>query len=149
MATDIAKVYQATLDALVGPGRVTACAIHEDKDLCIRSSERELLLAIQNVQHRQHDVEWLFRENMYGKALTLRASNHVSATMTGFAEEYKQAFQKRTQMILERYDTKPLEESLRAFYEQVKASYVELLARPSVDFDEYKKVRDLFERVRY
>ena len=148
--TDVAKRYQTVLNAIVGGGgRLTVCMIHEDEDICIRSTERELLHTIQDVQREIFGVEWPFREKLYGKSLTLPLEQHVAPIFTGFVHHYKRLFQKRIAMIIDQYDALSLDEEKRAFYEQVKADYVHLLEEPIVDFKKYKQVRDLFERVRY
>ena len=147
--SDIAERYQNAINAIIGRGRLTVSVIHNGQDLCMNSTERELLHAVQNVQRAQFGIEWQFRENMLGKCLTIPLSQHVSPLFTGFEEQYKALFQERIKMITDRYDVKPLDEDKKAFYEQVKASYVDMLEHPVVDFDKYKNVRDLFERVRY
>ena len=58
-------------------------------------------------------------------------------------------FMNRIKMIIDCYDAKPLEEDKRCFYIQVKAQYEEMIKESSVNMEDYKKVRDLFERVRY
>lgn len=148
--TDVTKRYQTVLDTIVGGGgRLTVCMIHDEEDICIRSTERELLHTIQSVQRELFEVEWSFREKLYGKSLTLPLEQHVAPLFTGFDHHYKRLFQKRIDMITDQYDALTLDEEKRGFYEQVKADYVDLLEQPIVDFKKYKQVRDLFERVRY
>lgn len=148
--TDVANNYQIALDTIIGgEGRLSVGLIHDDEDLCVRSTERELLHTIHNVQRELFGVEWSFREKLYGKSLVLPMDQQVAPIFTGFAYHYKRVFQKRITMITDQYDMATLDEEKTAFYEQVKADYVHLLEEPIVDFKKYKQVRELFERVRY
>ena len=147
--SDIAEQYQNALDAIVGKKRLTVCMIHNDEDICVRSTERELIHTIQDVQRELFGVEWSFREKLFGKSLTLPLEQHVAPIFTGFTHHYRWLFQKRIAMITDQYDVKSLDEEKGAFYEQVKADYIDLVEDPIVDFKKYKQVRDLFERVRY
>lgn len=146
--SDILTQYEQSIENIIGKERVIVRLIHNGKDLCINSKERELLETIQNTQQRDHGVDWNFQENMFGMAITLPVKQLVSPSFTAFAEEYKVRFQNRIQMILNKYDKKPLEQEKKEFYEQVKMSYFALNDRSHVDFDEYKNIRDMFQRVR-
>lgn len=147
--TKVSQTYETALNAIIGMNRVTVRMIHNDEDICINSHEREILQTIQNIQRKSFGVEWQFKENLYGKSLILPLDHLVSPTFDGFTEEYKLLFQQRIQMIIDRYDSKTLEKEKYEFYAQVKTLYFTLIANEVVNFDEYLKVRNLFERVRY
>lgn len=147
--SDIAEQYQNAFDDIIGKKRLTVRLIHNDEYLCVNSNERELLHTIQEVQRAQFGVEWHFKENMLGKCIMLPLEQHVSPLFNGFAVQYKVLFQQRIQMIIDRYDKKPLDNDKQVFYEQIKVLYAHLVETQVIDFDEYKNMRDLFERIRY
>lgn len=147
--SNITENYQAALDIIIGKERVTVRLIHNDEDICMNSNERELLYSIQNVQRRDYNVEWVFREGLFGMALMLPLKHHVSSVFVDFASEYKILFNKRIQKIINQYNTKELDEEKELFYQQCKIKWEALNKKSYINFDEYKEVRELFERVRY
>ena len=52
--TTIDKHFQSNLDNIFGKKRVCVRIIHDDKDICINSSEREILYAIKEQQQTNY-----------------------------------------------------------------------------------------------
>ena len=144
--------YTKELYAIFGEKCLRVNIIHNDTDICINSHEREILYAIRDFMNERYNLCWVYKETMLGKNITMNAglcNQCQNPSFDGILEEYKKWFMIRIQKIIVRYDAKPFDDEKRCFYEQVKAQYEGMIKEPSVNMEEYKKVRGLFERVRY
>jgi len=70
--TEHAKQFQSELNNIFGEKRVRVSIIHDDRDICINSNEREILYAIQEQQHVKHNHYWSFSERFLTKALIIK-----------------------------------------------------------------------------
>lgn len=145
---ELAKLFQSNLDKLLGEKRVKVRIIHDDKDVCINSSEREILYAIQKQQKQKYDLNWRFSENSFSKALILPFEKLVNTDLNGFDKEYKLFYQERIQMLINKYDNKSLNGEPFEKYKNIKSIYQNMIAENYVDFKKYKEVRNMFEGIR-
>ena len=141
----LAKLFQQQLDQLLGKGRVRVSIIHDDKEICINSYEREILYAICEQQDKYFNLVWAFSEKFLTKALTISLHRSPKPNFIGFAEIYKSCFKKRIQSIIDKYDNVY---SKKSEYLELKDKYYSLLDVKKIGFEEYKKIRDGFENIR-
>lgn len=145
---ELAKLFQSNLDKLFGEKRVKVRIIHDDKDVCINSSEREILYAVQKQQKQKYDLNWCFSENSFSKALILPFEKLVNTDLNGLDKEYKLFYQERIQIIINKYDNKSLNGEPFEKYKNIKSIYQNMIAENYVDFKKYKEVRNMFEGIR-
>lgn len=170
--TELAKQFQVNLNELVGENRAQVHIIHHDIDICINSQERELLYAIQELQKEKYNKVWIFSEKLFTKALMISIEKSPIPDFDGFSEKYKKHYQERIQLIINNYDEKFedstifvvdyndkyieimenfvfVDKKISIKYEDVKEVYRKLVAEDYVDYDKYKTLRDIFEKLRY
>ena len=90
--TELAKQFQSNLNKIFGDKHVKVRIIHDDRDICINSSEREILYAIQEQQQSIHNLHWSFSERFLTKALTISFKKNPIPHFQGIAEIYKKYF---------------------------------------------------------
>jgi len=139
--------FKYELERKFGTKRIRVGIIHDNRDLCINSYEREILQAIQKQQEQKHNLYWTFSENMFSKALTIPLTNHPNPQMDGLTELYKSFFEERIQLIINKWD-KVFVDDKNLEYTNVKMLYKTLINEKSVDFDKYKEIRNMFEKIR-
>ena len=142
---ELAKMFQQQLDQLIGKGRVRVSIIHDDKDICINSHEREILYAISEQQDKYFNLVWAFSERYLTKALTISLHRSPNPNFIGFAEIYKSSFKRRIHRIIDKYGDVY---SKKPEYRELKNKYYALLDVTEINFKEYKKIRDDFETIR-
>jgi hypothetical protein len=147
--TSIATTVKENLVSIVGPKRLTVRIIHDDRDICINSSERELLYAIQTQQRESYNLSWDFSEGGWGAmALILPLTKcPENLEFDGLFEAYKPHFHQRIQQIIAKYDSRTLEPTKANLYDKAKTEY-ETIKKSNADFESYKRVRDMFQTIR-
>ena len=148
--TEHAKHFQSNLDKIFGEKRIKIRIIHDDKDICINSGEREILYAIQEQQHTMHNLHWIFSERFLTKALTISFNENPVPHFQGISEIYKKYFSKRIQLIINKLDKVNIEHIKKnSQYETVKTLYQSTISEKNVDFEKYQKIREMIESIRY
>jgi hypothetical protein len=148
--TELAKQFQSNLNKIFGDKHVKVRIIHDDRDICINSSEREILYAIQEQQQSIHNLHWSFSERFLTKALTISFKKNPIPHFQGIAEIYKKYFDERIQLIINKCDKMVIEHNKQnSEYETVKRLYQSILSEESVDYEQYRKIRGMFENIRY
>ena len=130
------------------PFRFQVRIIHDDKDICINSHEREILQAIQKQQKEKYNLKWHFSENSFSKALILPFEKLLNTDLNGFEKEYKLFYQERIQIIINKYDNSDFNGEKLNNYNNTKSIYQQMITENYVDFKKYKEVRNMFERIR-
>ena len=143
--TEHAKQFQSELNNIFGEKRVRVSIIHDDRDICINSNEREILYAIQEQQHVKHNHYWTFSERFLIKALTISITYSPKPEFDGLSQIYKKHFTERISKIIDKYDGMIQEND---DYVKVKKLYHSAISEEGVNFEEYKKSRDIFENLR-
>ena len=169
--TTIDKKFQTSLDNIFGKDRVWVHIIHHDRDICINSNEREILYAIQEYQEMNYNKYWSFSERFLTKALIISVDKIPEYQFDGISETYKKHFQERIQLIINKYDEKYkdsaifvtdynekyveimenfvfVDKKISIKYEDVKQIYQKVISEKNVDYDKYKTIRDIFEKMR-
>ena len=147
---NLAEQFQSSLNKIFGEKRVKVRIIHDDRDICINSSEREILYAIQEQQQSTHNLHWSFSERFHAKALIISFSKNPVPQFQGISEIYKKHFIARIQLIINKFDKmniKNIKENSQ--YETVKTLYQSTIIEKNVDFEKYKNIREIFESIRY
>lgn len=147
----IKEGFAAELDKYFGvekPSCFKVRIIHNDKDICINSSEREILQAIQKQQQQKYGLNWHFSENSFSKALILPFEKLLNTDLNGFEKEYKLFYKERIQMIINKYDNYDLNGDTLKNYKNIKSIYQNMITENCVDFKKYKEVRNMFEGIR-
>ena len=167
----ITKQLQTSLDNIFGENRLWVHIIHDDRDICINSNERELLYAIQEYQEKNYKKYWSFSERFLTKALIISINKNPEYQFDGISEIYKKHFQERIQLIINKYDEKYkgseifvteynekfievmenfvlVDKKISIKYEDVKQVYEKLLSEKNVNYEKYKTIRDIFEKMR-
>jgi hypothetical protein len=148
--TELAKQFQSNLDNIFGEKRVKVRIIHDDKDICINSGEREILYAIQEQQQSMYNLHWSFSERFLTKALTISFNENPVPHFQGISNIYKKYFSERIQLIIDKCDKMVMEHNKRiSEYQTVKTLYQSVISKESVDFKKYQKIREMFESIRY
>ena len=170
--TSIDKQIQSSLDNIFGKNRVLVHIIHDDRDICINSNEREILYAIQEYQKINYNQHWSFSERFLTKALTISINKCSECNFDKISEIYKKYFQERIQSIINKYDEKYEDSNIFVIdynetyieimenfvfagkkisikYENVKEVYQKLVSDKLVDYEKYKTIRDIFEKMRF
>lgn len=143
--TELAKKFQYELNNIFGEKRVSASIIHDDRDICINSNEREILYAIQEQQHVKHNHYWSFSESFFTKALIISITYSPKPQFDGLSQIYKNHFKERISKIIDKYDgIIPKNDN----YVKVKKLYNSAMSKEEVNFEEYKKLRVIFENLR-
>lgn len=146
---ELAKQFQCSLDEIFGEKRVKVRIIHDDKDICINSNEREILYAIQEQQQTIHELNWSFSERFLTKALIISFSKNPVPQFQGISEIYKKYFIKRIQLIINKFDKMNIEHiKEKSHYKTVKTLYKTTINEKNVDFEKYKNIREIFESIR-
>lgn len=169
--TSIKNNFQSSLDNIFGKKRLFVRIIHDDRDICINSNEREILYAIQEYQKINYNQHWSFSERFLTKALIISIDKTCECQFNGISETYKKYFQERIQVIINKYDQKYqgsaifvteynekiievmenfvlVDKNISIKYEDVKQVYQKLLSEKNVNYEKYKIIRDIFERMR-
>ena len=165
--TELVEQFQHQLENIIGKKRIRVRLIHDDRDICINSNEREILYAIQEQQREEHDRFWFFSERFLTKALIIPINSLPVPKFEKFPEFYKKYFVKRIQGIIEKYDANlipallpcefqdssgvskmVIENKQTIDYEKTKSKYKSLLTENTVDFVKYKQLREKFESIR-
>lgn len=148
--TELAKQFQSNLDNIFGEKRVKVRIIHDDRDICINSGEREILYAVQEQQQSTHNLHWSFSEKFRTKALTISFKENPVPHFQGIAEIYKKYFSERIQLIINNCDEMGIEHNKQVSeYETVKRLYKSILIQDRVNYEQYRKIREMFEHIRY
>ena len=110
--------------------RVRVRIIHDDKDICINSGEREILYAIQEQQQSMYNLHWSFSERFLTKALTISFNENPVPHFQGISNIYKKYFSERIQLIIDKCDKMVMEHNKRiSEYQTVKTLYQSVLAK--------------------
>ena len=142
------KLYQQTLDNIFGKDRVVVSIIHNDKNLNIFSHERELLKAIKKNQMDNYNISWFFKETVFGKSIYIHVNHintHISSgniNLSNIERDYKDYFIHRINLITNSINEIKKDEN----YNQLVDNYNKLIKKDNVDFEEYKDIRNDFEK---
>lgn len=142
------KIYQKELDNIFGKDRVIVSIIHNDRDLNIFSHEREVLKSIKKNQMDNYNISWSFKETIYGKSIYIDLNNvnkHISYDNINFSNierDYKKYFIHRVTIIMNSVNKIKKDEN----YNQLVDNYNKLIKKDNVDFEEYKNIRNDFEK---
>ena len=142
------KLYQETLDNIFGKDRVVVSIIHDGKDLNIFSQEREVLKAIKKNQMDNYNLSWFFKETIFGKSIYISLNNintHISSdniNCSNIQEDYKKYFIHRINLIMNGIN----EDYKDTTYNTVVYNYNKLIKKNVVNFEEYKNIRNKFEK---
>ena len=142
------KIYQNELDNIFGKDRVVVSIIHNNKDLNIFSHEREVLKAIKKNQMDNYNLSWFFKETIFGKSIYISLNNintHISSDNINFSniqEDYKKYFIHRINLIMNGIN----EDYKDTTYNTVVYNYNKLIKKNVVNFEEYKNIRNNFEK---
>ena len=142
------KLYQQTLDNIFGKDRVVVSIIHNDRDLNIFSHEREVLKSIKKSQMDNYKIHWFFKETLLGKSIYIdlnHINDNISSNIIDFSnihEDYKKYFIHRVTIIMNSVNEIKKDEN----YNQLVDNYNKLIKKDNVDFEEYKNIRNDFEK---
>ena len=142
------KAYQEALDNIFGKDRVIVSIIHNDRDLNIFSHEREVLKSIKKNQMDNYNISWFFKETIYGKSIYIDLNNvnkHISSGNINFSNidrDYKKYFIHRINLIMNGIN----EDYKDTTYNTIVYNYNKLIEKNVVNFEEYKNIRNKFEK---
>jgi hypothetical protein len=128
---------------------VTVRLIHEGKDICMNCNQREILYTIQEFLQEKYDLNWSYKENMYGKSLMspIECGNYSTISFDGILTKYKVKYIERIQIIIDKYDY--VSNIDKQLYENIKQKYFEMTNKQEVVFEEYQEIRKQFENIRH
>tara|TARA_Y100000768_G_scaffold339675_1_gene283055 strand:- start:2447 stop:2884 length:438 start_codon:yes stop_codon:yes gene_type:complete len=141
------KIYQQSLDNIFGKKRVVVSIIHNNKDLNIYSNEREILKAIKKNQMDNYNIDWFFKETIFGKSIYIDLNNintHISSNNINFLNierDYKDYFIHRINIIMD--STNNIKNNQ---FNNYVDEFNKLIKKDNVDFEEYKNIRNNFEK---
>lgn len=142
------KIYQKELDNIFGKDIVVVSIIHNDRDLNIFSHEREILKSIKKNQMDNYNLSWVFKETIYGKSIYIDLNNvntHISSGNINFSNierDYKKYFIHRINLIMNCIN----ENYKDTTYNTIVYNYNKLIEKNVVNFEEYKNIRNKFEK---
>lgn len=142
------KIYQKELDNIFGKDIVVVSIIHNDRDLNIFSHEREILKSIKKNQMDNYNLSWFFKETIYGKSIYIDLNNvntHISSGNINFSNierDYKKYFIHRINLIMNCIN----ENYKDTTYNTIVYNYNKLIEKNVVNFEEYKNIRNKFEK---
>tara|TARA_B110000116_G_C16795153_1_gene566191 strand:+ start:766 stop:1212 length:447 start_codon:yes stop_codon:yes gene_type:complete len=143
------EIYQQSLDNIFGKKRVVVSIIHNNTDLNIFSNERELLKSIKKNQMDNYNIDWFFKETIFGKSIYIDLNNlnnlntDISSDNINFSnidKDYKDFFVHRINIIMDR--THNVEDNK---FNNYVDEFNKLISKKEVNFEKYKSIRNNFE----
>lgn len=116
--------------------------IHNDVDLVIRSSHREILKSIMILHTKEYNIDGFLKEHLFGKCLIIPdiQKNFKPVLFNNIKIYYKEAFIHRMNIIFESLTNK--------VYPFIKDEFDNLIKLSEIDLDLYFKYREKIENIR-
>lgn len=142
--------YKLQLEKLLGDKkRVTVRLIHDNRELCFNSGEREIIYSIAKLRP---DLDWHISEKYYILALTVMVNDledqELNLKEDKFNPIYMECFDVRIKQITDKYDRKYMNKERREEYNKLKEEYNEFKNIGICNIDKYKEFRDKFDKIR-
>lgn len=143
--------YQQQMVEIFGKNRVKVKMIENNTQVCFDSSEREILQTIRNLNP---NLQWLMEDFIGVISLWFDIVNIEelpTLNIEGIHLVYKNYFNERIKLITDKYDPTIhyRSQEIRNTYIEVKKLHECINKEPNINLDNYKKIREIFDSIRY
>ena len=145
------KEYELEIAEIFGKNRVKVKFVENNTQVCFDSTEREILKTIRKLNP---NLQWQMDDFIEVISLWFDVTNNTelpSLNFEGIHLVYKNYFNERIKLITDKYDPtiQYRSQKVRNTYIEVKKLHECINKEPNINLDNYKKIREIFDSIRY
>lgn len=143
--------YELQIAEIFGKNRVKVKIVENDTQVCFDSTEREILKTIRKLNP---NLKWQMDDFIEVISLWFDITDNTelpSLNFEGIHFVYKNYFNERIKLITDKYDPtiQYRSQKVRNTYIEVKKLHECVNKSPDINLDNYKKIREIFDSIRY
>ena len=142
---------QQQIAEIFGKNRVEVKIVENNTQVCFDSTEREILKTIRKLNP---NLQWQMDDFIEVISLWFDITNNTelpSLNLEGIHLVYKNYFNEHIKLIIDKYDRtiQYRSQKIRNTYIEVKKLHECINKSPDINLDNYKKIREIFDSIRY